>query len=97
MMLLLTLFCAGCSSSRQSILASVHQGPLGNAVLVTLPPGTRIHLPNDSDAAFVRAALVNEVEPGGETLVTRRPLKLATPAYIAERDARELELIRRTK
>jgi len=69
-------------------------------VTVTLPIGTVLKLSSESSAATVRAAFVNALEsPKPETrnseLITRAPLKLSTPAYFAERDAAELQLMKR--
>jgi len=94
MTLALMLCAAGCISSPE-LNPSVHQTPLGNAVLVTLPVGTMIWLPNSETQDQVRAAFINELGPSGNGLKSIAPLKLATPAYIAERDAIELDLIRR--
>lgn len=96
MMLLLTLCAGGCLHSPNKLLPSMHQGPLGNAVLMTLPPGTQIIPPAGVDPAPF-GAFVNEIGPakvGTPNLLLRAPLKLATPAYIAERDAAESALFK---
>jgi hypothetical protein len=101
MMLALTLCCAGCASWRSppALAPSVLQGPLGNAVLVTLPRGTELVLPAATGGrpglgVQLGQALVNEVAPAGTNrwrLTT--DLRLCTPAYLAERDAAELQLL----
>jgi hypothetical protein len=97
MTLALMLGCAGCSAwrSRPALLPSVHQGPLGNAALMTLPAGTELRIQRPEAAHNLGQAFVNEMEPvsgGGWQL--RTALRLCTPAYLAERDQRELELMR---
>jgi hypothetical protein len=62
MMLGLTLCCAGCA--HRTRLASVHPGPMGNAVLATLPMGTVLELPTAECRAQLGAAFVNELEVG---------------------------------
>jgi len=85
--LLLTLCCAGCLTSRPQIAPSVHQGPTGNAIAAQLPIGTSLEqLP-----PYITAVFVNELENGR----TKSSLYLVTPAYISERDARELQLLKR--
>ena len=78
-MLVLMLFSVGCRTPQPSV-----QGT-GNAILITLPAGTKIELDKKS-----QAALVNEWADGK----TLTQMKLATPAYIYERDLRELEQLR---
>jgi hypothetical protein len=95
MTLALMLYCAGCAHSSPELNPSVHQGPIGNAVLLTLPAGTVIQVPDDSITPLLRAAFANELETQNSKLVTRTPLSLCTPAYIAERDAAELQLMKR--
>jgi len=107
MMLALMPLCGGCGLGRSSgLTASVSAGPLGNAVLVTLPAGTRLLLPDEAAARVVQAALVNEAvreDPpeGGPDPMPRfrlqQSLKLATPAYIVERDAAEMDWVRRVR
>ena len=103
----LMLCCGGCANMP---LTSVHQGPLGNAVLATLPAGTRLEIPGAESERQLEAAFVNEVrssrlnaqspkpttnlELGAWNLELRTPLKLCTPAYLAERDLREMELLK---
>jgi hypothetical protein len=67
------------------------QTPLGNAVLATLPPGTVLVLPKPDQA--MSAAFANEIASTGAVLRTTASLLLCTPAYIAERDERELRLV----
>lgn len=102
MMLSLSLCFAGCAAFRspREIQPAVTQGPQGNAVLATLPPGTVVYLPTLADGQKIHAAFLNEVNGTNRTdgtyvLEVVRPLKVCTPAYIAERDATEMELHRR--
>ena len=99
MMLGLMLCCVGCVSTPPAPTASIHQGPLGNAVLISVPAGTVIQLPNAPAAQNVQQALANEVRPGAasNTVTTIVPLKIATPSYIAERDMAEMQLLKRIK
>jgi hypothetical protein len=62
--------------------------------MMTLPAGTLIKVPTDEGATQFHAAFGNELdESAGKNPATlKAPLKLCTPAYIAERDAAELEL-----
>ncbi len=93
-MLALSLFCAGCAHRLPN--AAVASLPAGNAVLVELPPGTVLTLPDNREQGYVRALFPNEVEEApGAGLRLRSPLRLASPAYIAERDQRELMLIQK--
>lgn len=92
--LLLMLYCAGCATYQP--VASVHQGPLGNAVLVTVPAGTLLQLPNAPAAQNVSQALANEVRGAASNSVTTIvPLKLCTPVYLIERDQAEMLLHKR--
>ncbi len=67
---------------------------MGNAVITTLPVGTQIRLYKDGSEisrAFVNETkLVRDDSKNCIVLETIVPLKLATPAYINERDEREL-------
>jgi hypothetical protein len=129
MMLALSLCFGGCASGPG--LPSV--GEAGNAVLMALPEGAVIALPNRETAVLARSLFVNELEGGsvsetngqggvtntlpssggglgGEVLgvglprpifsgdscvVLKKPLRLASPGYITERDLRELGLLER--
>jgi len=87
----------GCSIIRPDGPApSVHQGPMGNAILATLPAGTMIRLDDPARQAQMRALFVNEVaqqaDSGNGEMTLRVELLICTPAYIAERDAAELRL-----
>jgi hypothetical protein len=70
----------------------------GNAYCATLPPGTRLALPDAASARPLRAVAVNEIEHAepetGNSLPLAAPLKLVSPAYLAARDAHELQLAR---
>jgi len=100
MMLGLTLCSGGCVNSalwRNHPLASVSQGPHGNAVLATLPSGTRIHLPNEESARTARALFGGEALPESAdspcAVVLHGALRICTTAYIEERDLQELALL----
>jgi hypothetical protein len=102
MMLALSLVCVVCVSCKTParILPAVHQGPQGNAVLMTLPAGTAIEMSRDSSdesRALLQSAFANELTPGPRpsAFVLRRSLIICTPAYLAERDAAEMNLHRR--
>lgn len=100
-MLGLMLCCAGCGHNTR--LASVRQGPLGNAILAILPPGSVVEVASADDAAQLQMAFVNEMRPSAASpperdptptsrrLLLTAPLRLCTPAYLAERDLAELE------
>ena len=91
-MLALMLCCAGCA--HRPPLASVNQGSLGNALLSTLPARTVLRLPHASATARLHSLLVNEVTlTAPDSLTVNTPLKICTPAYLAERDLRELALL----
>ena len=95
--LLLMLCCAGCRSWSE-YAPSVHTGPLGNAVAATLPPGTRVVIAADPPRSSIAQAFTGSITVGRdsvESLLLTAPLILVTPAWIAERDARELELHRK--
>lgn len=94
-MIALSLFCASCTTSSRP---AFQRTTLGNAVIAPLPAGTEIlaikKLPG------VEAAFANEIEgtwwgaSEWRCLKLKEPLVLATPAYIAERDRREIELMK---
>lgn len=89
MMLGLMLFCVSCASSSGQLKPSIG---MGNALLTTLPAGTRLQLPTASTAAQFRALFLNELEPvenGDGWLRLSAPLKVCTPEYIQQRDAAE--------
>lgn len=94
MTLPLMLSCAGCVRSRLELQPSIHQGPLGNAVMMTLPAGTLIKLPTDEGSELFLNAFANEIDRsnGRNPAQLKAPLKICTPAWVAERDAAELEL-----
>lgn len=62
--------------------------------MMTLPVGTLIKLPTDEGSELFLGAFVNEIErrDGKNPATLKAPLKICTPAYIAERDAAEWEL-----
>jgi hypothetical protein len=87
--LLLMLSCGGCVRSRLELQPSIHQGPLGNSILTRLPVGTVIQPPAvGTNNLGLLWPFANEMNG----YVTTQPLMLCTPAYIAERDAAEIEL-----
>ncbi len=91
--LALSLCCAACAH-RPALAPAIAQTARGNAVLMTLPAGTQLQFPDANSHELARAVFVNEVEAKpGRALQVRSPLRLATPAYIDDRDARELALI----
>jgi hypothetical protein len=100
--LVLSLCCAACVScrTRDEIRPAIHQGPQGNAVLATLPQWTILELPpetSDADLAALQSAFANELAPltpNRFAFAVKTPLKILTPAYLAERDAAELNLHR---
>jgi hypothetical protein len=94
MMLLLALCCAGCAIARPRLQPSVTAGPMGNAILATLPAGTILQVPDPSQAAQLQAVFHGYLTTGNQlqTLQLVHPLKVATPSYLAERDAAEMEL-----
>lgn len=103
-MLTLSLCCAAWVSCKtpDRIQPAIHQGPQGNSVIATLPPGTVILLPESmppTTAQSIAAAFVNEAyhtqTMNGLRITLHEPLRLITPAYLAERDAREMNLHRR--
>ena len=85
-MLMLMLCCGGCATSTQPAVIAVT--PNGNAWAVRLQKGTGI-FPITSQ---LKAVAVNEINEHG---VTTRDLYLVSRGYLYERDARELNLIRR--
>jgi hypothetical protein len=97
MMLLLSLSCAVFVSCRtpDEIRPAVHIGEQGNAVIVTLPVGTLIQVPVQSDADRVAGALINESAKTNRAIMVLTPLKLVTSAYLSERDAAEMALHKR--
>jgi len=92
MTLWLILCCVGCISRSQYYPTVSAQA--GNAVIATLPVGTEIRLyKNGSEISRVfvnETKLVSDGSKNCIVLETIVPLKLATPAYINERDEREL-------
>ncbi len=92
-MLLLMLCCVSCSTTRKYFPA-ISTNRTGNAILATLPPGTELRLYENTDEfsrAFVNETrIITNTHPGCMVLKTITPLKIATPAYISERDRREL-------
>jgi hypothetical protein len=71
-------------------------------VIATLPPGTVIFLPESvpsTTAQSIGAAFVNETDHtqtmNGLRITLHESLRLITGAYLAERDAREMNLHRR--
>ncbi len=74
-------------------------GPLGNSYRLQLPAGTVISLPTQAAADQVRAVAVNEIEPSSVlrppfTVRLTAPLQLVSPAYMAERNATEINLLK---
>jgi hypothetical protein len=127
MMLALSLCFGGCAHGPGSPSVA---GTAGNAVLMVLPAGTTLVLPDKEASDMTRKLFVNELNPspypsprptgrgdqlgatntlpgrgagnGGEALwaesprlVLSKPLRLASPGYITDRDLRELELLQR--
>ena len=92
MTLWLILCCVGCISRSQYYPTVSTQ--TGNGTIATLPAGTQIRLYKDGSEisrAFVNETkLVSDDSKNCIVLETVVPLKLATPAYINERDEREL-------
>ena len=87
------LFAAGCASLPT---ASISPSEAGNAYRVVLPAGTVIFLPSQKSRQQVHAVAVNETTRGGDRDITlTAELQLVSPAYIAERDAAEVRLVRR--
>lgn len=99
MTLVLIIFCGGCGSTGSRLpMPSLGSG---NAVLSTLPEGTLLIFPRKEEASQMGRLFLNESEPvEGDPRGVRleRPLKLATPEYLLERDAAEaaalLELLK---
>ncbi len=91
-----------CSSGPRPSVQPATGTALGNAYRLLLPPGTAITLPDAATAAQVRAIAYNELSPIGHrqsaienaALTLRSPMQLVSPAYIAERNATELRLLR---
>jgi hypothetical protein len=102
-MLALTLCCGGCV--RAPLRPSIQATPAGNAILATLPAGTRLAFPAPDTASAFRRLFASELRPeapgGGlapsAPLVLSQPLKICTPAYLAERDSLELERLRQVE
>ena len=106
-MLALSLCCAALGlftscKTRDRILPAIHQGPQGNATVAMLPAGTVIILPESMPstvAQSIATAFVNEAyhtqTMNGLRITLHEPLRLITGAYLAERDAREMNLHRR--
>lgn len=85
------LFAAGCSTAPRP---SINPTEAGNAYRLLLPAGTTLTLPDDANAAQIRAVAHNEVQPGqGRSFTLAAPLQLVSPAYIAERNADEITLV----
>lgn len=92
-MMLAPMLCyVGCASKRP-LPASVHQGATGNAILTSLQPGTVLQFPTPEQAANFRGLFFNETKQATTlNIVIVSPLKVCTPAYIADRDASEATL-----
>jgi hypothetical protein len=85
--------CGSFSSGSRPAALPTESSPAANAYCAVLPAGTVIKLPSAQAAAQIRAVAVNETaqaDDGGLSLTA--PLRLVSPAYIAARDARELQL-----
>lgn len=99
MTLVLIISCGGCASMDSQLpMPSVGSG---NAVLSTLPEGTLLIFPRKEEASQMGRLFLNESEPvegDPRGLRLERPLKVATPEYLLERDAAEaaalLELLK---
>jgi hypothetical protein len=99
MTLVLIISCGGCGSTGSRF--PIPSLGSGNAVLSTLPEGTLLIFPQKEEASQMGRLFLNESEPvEGDPRGIRleRPLKLATPEYLLERDAAEaaalLELLK---
>ncbi|NCC85217.1 MAG: hypothetical protein EOM03_13980 [Clostridia bacterium] len=99
MTLVLIISCGGCGSTGSQL--PIPSLGSGNAVLSTLPAGTLLIFPRKEEASQMGRLFLNESEPiEGDPRGVRleRPLKLATPEYLLQRDAAEaaalLELLK---
>lgn len=77
----------GCATTSSRPTPSVLQTSRGNAWAIQLPIGTQIKM---IDPKQLQAIAVNEME--GEVIT--KPVILVSPAWVTERDERELELYR---
>lgn len=99
MTLVLIISCGGCGSTGSRL--PIPSLGSGNAVLSTLPEGTLLIFLQKEEASQMGRLFLNESEPvEGDPRGVRleRPLKLATPEYLLQRDAAEaaalLELLK---
>lgn len=86
-----------CSHAPRASLRPAAAAELGNSYRLQLPARTEIRPPDEATAAQLRAVAYFELEPvraGEAPLVLARPLQLVSPAYMAERNAAELRLLR---
>lgn len=75
------------------MLPSIATGPLGNEILATIEPGTRVCFERPEAAAQFHALFINETAPPEQTAVRlTEHLDIATPAYIRGRDLTEILL-----
>jgi hypothetical protein len=94
-MLALSLFAAGCASSRPLGAPAVlqpHGAEEGNSIVLTIPKGTCLTLPDAAAARQLLSLLPNESTGGGKSVLLTSPMVLCTPAYLDERDAAESAL-----
>lgn len=94
--LALMLCVAGCTSvSSTPSVAPAPATALGNSYRLLLPAGTKLELPDARSRQQTAAIAINELAPAnGAALELAKPLQLVSPAYIAERNAAEMTLLR---
>ncbi len=86
---------ASCSSvSRPSLQAPADSQQTGNAYRLLLPAGTTIVPADERSRREIAAIAYNELVPTARDLEMARPLQLVSPAYIAQRNATELQLLK---
>lgn len=95
---LLMLCVAGCSTVPQPSVLPAGGAAKGNAYRLLLPEGTQIALPDEHSYREVAAIAYNELAVGASlparSVALARPLQLVSPAYIAQRNAGEMALLK---
>jgi hypothetical protein len=86
---------SGCARHVPFTRAAVAQvATSDNAILATIPAGTIFQFPHERDTAAFRRLFVSELRQSAPNVETTTPLKIATGAYLEERNRVEELLIR---
>ncbi len=94
---LLMLCVVSCSTVSQPSIQPAQGAPAANAFRLQLPAGTKIAPVDDRSRRELEAIAHNELEPQlvrAREVELAKPLQLVSPAYIAQRNATEMHLLK---